>query len=119
MSTTQTISNTRLSGTQVFSFTNSAAGVSNALVTIDRTVNGGLNTLTSADTLIIDVQRSLDGTTWQEAAGITCVGGVIVTKGVTLSQEQISVGLEAVGEAFQITTTASTPVRIAGSVVYS
>ncbi|MGZ4519098.1 MAG: hypothetical protein ACXVXP_05910 [Mycobacteriaceae bacterium] len=119
MSVTQTIANTRLTGTQTFPFTNSQAGATNALVTIDRTVTGGLNSLTTADTLVIEVQRSLDGTTWQEAGGITCQGGVIVTKGVTLAKETLSVGLESVGEAFQIITTASTPVRIAGTVVYS
>lgn len=119
MAVTQTIPNTRLNGTQTFPFTNSQAGATNALVTIDRTVSGGLNSLTSGATLFIDVQRSLDGVTWEEAGGITCQGGVIVTKGVTLSQEQLSVGLDAVGEAFQIITTASTPVRIAGTVVYS
>jgi hypothetical protein len=119
VSTTQTIPNTRLTGTQTFPFTNSQPGATNALVTIDRTVSGGLNSLTAADTLTIEVQRSLDGVTWQEAGGITCQGGAIVTKGVTLSQEQIAVGLDSVGEAFQIITTASTPVRITGTVVYS
>ena len=119
MAVTQTINNTRLTGTQTFKFTNSQAGMTNALVTIDRTVNGGLNSLTTNDTLQINVERSLDGVTWTQAGGITCVGGTIVVKGVTLSQEQLSVGLEDVGEQFRFTTVASTAVRIAGTVVYS
>ena len=119
MSTSQSFGPIRLSGTQVHTFTNSQPGDTNALVTIDRTVNGGLNSLTSADTLQISVDRSLDGVNWTNVAGITCVGGVIVTKGVTLSQEQIAIGLDAVGEAFRFTTIASTAVKVAGTVVYS
>lgn len=120
MAVTQNINNTRLTGTQTFNFTNSQAGATDALVTIDRTISGGLNSLTSADTLQIEVQRSLDGVTWAEAGGITCVGGTITTsKGTTINTETIDVGLEAVGEAFRFITTASTPVRISGTVVYS
>jgi hypothetical protein len=119
MAVTQTIPNTRLTGTHVFAFTDSQPGATDALLTIDRTVSGGLNSLTSADTLTISVERSLDGVMWQQAGGITCQGGLIVTKGHTLSREALDVGLEAVGEKFRVTTTASVPVRIAGTVVYS
>jgi hypothetical protein len=119
MPTTQNINNIRLSGTRTFDFVNSQPGVDTALVTIDRTVNQGLNSLSPNDTLTIEVQRSLDGVTWAQAAAITCLGGALVVKGVTLAEEQLSVGLEEVGEAFRIITTATSSVRIAGTVVYS
>ena len=120
MAVTQTITNTRLSGSKTFNFTNTPDGVSNALVTIDRTVSGGLNSLTAADTLTISVDRSTDGgVTWAPAAGITCQGGTYVVKGVTLSQETLAVGIDAADTGYRINTVASTPVRIAGTVVYS
>jgi hypothetical protein len=119
MASSQAIPNIRLTGTHVFSLVDSQPGDTDALLVIDRTVSGGLNSLTSADTLTISVERSLDGVTWQQAGGITCRGGVIVTKGHTLTQDTLDVGLEAVGERFRITTVASTPVRIAGTVFYS
>jgi hypothetical protein len=120
MAVTQNIPSTRLTGPQTFNFTNTPAGADHAMVTIDRTVSGGLNTLTPADTLTITVDRSADGgTTWQEAAGITCQGGVIVTKGVTLATETLTVGIDAADTGYRIRTVASTPVRIAGTVVYT
>lgn len=120
MAVTQTIPSTRLTGPQTFNFSNTPAGANDALVTIDRTVSGGLNSLTTADTLTISVDRSPDGgTTWLPAAGITCVGGTIVTKGVTITKDTLDVGIDDADTGFRINTVASTPVRIAGTVVYS
>jgi hypothetical protein len=120
VSVTQNISNTRLTGPQTFNFSNTPPGANDALVTIDRTVTGGLNSLTNADTLTISIDRSPDGgTTWIPAAGITCIGGVIVTKGVTLAKETLAVGIDDANTGFRINTDASIPVRIAGTVVYS
>ena len=87
MATTFTIPLTTLSvGSQTFG--PSAAGDSESVITItiDRTVPGGLNSLTSASILAVDVQESLDGgTTWQDLGGWTTPGGVITIKGVQAS----------------------------------
>lgn len=118
--TTQNIPNTLLNGQQTFNFANTAQAYSWATVTIDRTVNGGLNSLTTADHLDISIDASPDGgTTWHNLAGITCVGGVLTTKGVTQTTETFQVGISNVGEGFRVNTNASTSVRIAGSIVYS
>lgn len=120
MATTQSIPNTRLSGSQTFNFNPPPAGTLWAQVTIDRTVTGGLNSLTTADSLTVTVDRSTDGgVTWTNAAGITCVGGALVTKGVTQTTEELTVGIDATDTGYRINTTASTPVRIAGQVDYT
>lgn len=123
MSVTQSIPNTRVSGSHTFTLTNTAAVFTSAQVNIDRTVNGGLNALTTADTLTIAVDYSLDGgTTWLGIASCDLVGGVIITKGVTLASDLFEVGIGRpfpIGTGFRVRTTASTPVRVAGTVVYN
>lgn len=120
MSTQQAIPNVLRTGTQTLNFSNTPAGATNAKVTIDRTVASGLNALAATETFEIVIERSTDGgSTWVQAAGITCQGGVMVTKGVTLAQETLTVGIPGPGTGFRITTTASTPVRIAGTVDYT
>jgi hypothetical protein len=110
----------RLTGSQTFNFTPPPPGTTNAQVTIDRTVNGGLNTLTLVDTLTIAIDRSVNGgASWVPASSITTPGSTIVTKGVTLASDQIAVGIDPEDTDFRVTTTASTPVRIAGTVVYT
>jgi hypothetical protein len=48
-----------------------------ARITIDRTVTGGLNSLTTATTIDITIWQSDDGgTTWFGGGGTTCIGGV-------------------------------------------
>jgi hypothetical protein len=115
----QNIPNTRLTGQQTFNFTNTAQAWNNATLVIDRTINGGLNSLTTADTLTLSVDRSTDGgTTWRPVAAITCIGGVLVTKGVTLASETLGVGVGNVGDGFRVTAVPSTPVRVAGTFTY-
>lgn len=122
---TQTISNTRLSGSQSFTFTNTAAPMTECDISIDRTVNGGLNSLPTPtpDALIVNVDYSTDnGATWINVAGASWTGGTFVTKGVTLATESIGIGIGQpfpVGTMFRFDTTAAQPVRIAGTVVYS
>ena len=117
------IPNTLLSGQQTFNFPGTNASYTNALVTIDRTIAGGLNSLNSADTLTIAIDYSTNGgTSWLNIAGSTLQGGTIVTKGVTLAQDTLAVGIGhafPIGTLFRVDTSASTPVRIAGTVVYS
>ena len=123
MSQSINIPNTLLTGQQQFSFAGTNASYTNALVTIDRTITGGLNSLTTSDTLTISIDYSTDsGATWLNVAGKTMLGGVIVTKGVTLTTETLGIGIGQpfpIGTQFRVDTNASTPVRIAGTVVYS
>jgi hypothetical protein len=124
MTVTQSIPNTRLTGTQTFTFQNTAQPWTNCLITIDRTVTGGLNSLTPTDTLDISIDYSPDGgTNWVNVSAQKLVGGSFVVKGVTVPTESdLAIGIGQpfpVGTAFRLNTTASTPVRIAGTVVYS
>lgn len=58
-------------------------------LTIDRTVAGGLNSLTSASTLAVTVDQSNDGgTTWANLSGAAWTGGIQTDKhGVTRTAE--------------------------------
>jgi hypothetical protein len=116
------IPNVRLSGNDVNTFSKVPAGTEWVLISIDRAVAGGLNSLTTADTLTVNIDRSMDnGATWAlSVAGIAgAVGGVLVTKGVTRRWETITVGVPGDGATFRISTIAPTPVRIAGTVDYT
>lgn len=123
MSFTQTITNTRVSGQHTFTLQNTAQAWTNAAVAIDRTPNGGLNSLTTADTLDISIDYSPDGgTTWVNVAGVTLLGGTIVVKGVTLTEDDLAIGIGVPfpgGTGFRVNTNASKAVRVAGTVVYS
>lgn len=119
MATTQNIPNTRLTTAQLFEFAKTPVGAQWALITIDRTISGGLNSLTIAETLEIDIERSTDGGgTWTPVAGITAIGGVLVTKGITRATETLTVGIPASDTVFRINVIPSTPVRVAGTVDY-
>ena len=123
MPVTQSIPNQRLTGQQTFNFTNTAQPWTNATLSIDRTVSGGLNSLTPADTLTVAIDYSPDGgTNWKNIGGSTLQGGTVTTKGVVTATDTLSVGIGqqfAVGTAFRVNTDASTPVRVTGTVVYS
>ena len=124
MTVTQTIPNTRLTGSQTFNFTNTAQPWTDATVSIDRTISGGLNAAASTLTLNISIDYSPDGgTTWLNIGGSTLQGGTIITKGVTLTTDTLDVGIGVpfpVGTGFRVNTTVNgAAVRIAGTVVYS
>lgn len=123
MAVTQNIPNTLLSGSQTFTFLNTDQVWGNAQITIDRTVTGGLNTLTSVDTLAINFDYSPDGgTSWLNIGGSTLQGGTVVTKGFTTNTDTLAIGQGQpfpTGTGFRVRTTASTSVHIAGTVVYS
>lgn len=94
-----------------------------ASVVIDRTVAGGLNSLTSASVLNIEIDVSADGgTTWQtqvSTAPAGFVGGAIPAKGGgNRTSENLGVtGLSAGTEArVLVTVTGPSSVAIAGSV---
>jgi hypothetical protein len=121
----QNIPNQRLTGSQSFLMATTQAPFTNAAITVDRTVNGGLNTLTLTDTLTVGIDYSPDGgTAWVAVAAFTLPGGTFVTKGVTQTQDFLAIGAPGgdpfpVGTAFRINTLASTPVRITATVTYS
>jgi hypothetical protein len=123
--TTQKLTNVLLTWTQTNVLNNSQTGQTNADVVIDRTISGGLNSLTSADTLTITIDRSFDGgQTWDErsSVGQTYRGGLIPFPpskgGGNQSQEEFAVGIDGV-TTFRLTTVASTPVRITATITYS
>src|SRR4051812_46451187 len=89
----QNIPNQRLTGSQSFLFSATQVLFTNADVTIDRSVNGGLNSLTIGDTLTIGLDYSPDGgTVWVVVAALTLPGGTFTTKGVTQTQDELTIG---------------------------
>lgn len=57
-------------------------GAAFVTISIDRTVSGGLNSLTNATQLTLNVFESTDGgTMWVMTASTTCVGGVFTMHG--------------------------------------
>lgn len=83
-----------------------------ASVSIDRTLTGGLNSLTSASSLTVDVQWSADGgTTWNDAVSSPLPGGIFQAKGGgQLNTDTLNVsGLSAVLNSARVVCTASGP----------
>jgi len=92
--TTINIPNRRLQvGTTEFGPTSIPDGAVFATIDIDRTVSGGLNSLTGATQLVLNVFESLDGgTTWINAASTTCIGGIFTMHGgVTVTDNNVGV----------------------------
>lgn len=77
MSTTTTIPLVTLpAGSRTFGPANAADTETSITLTIDRTVAGGLNSLTTASLLSVDVQQSDDGgTTWLDLGNWGTDGG--------------------------------------------
>lgn len=92
------------------------------VLTIDRTVTGGLNSLTSATAVAITVEQSSDGgITWVLAVGSTFPGGLISAgrAGGTLTANTANVDLTA-GTSRLVrasVTVTGTPVAVAGTLV--
>lgn len=92
-------------------------------LTIDRTVAGGLNSLTSATTISIAIDQSNDGgTTWQNLASASGIaGGTVLGKGgVTETQATVWTQLNP-GTSRQLRLTAivagPSSVTVSGSIV--
>lgn len=123
----QTIPSTRIpSGEHIFALQPTQALFTDAAVTIDRTINGGLNSLATGSTVSIYIDYSPDGgTTWVQRGGLDGIqGGNLVTKGVTQTTETFTVSSFGdqpypIGSNFRVRTEASTAVRVAGTVEYS
>lgn len=90
------------------------------LLTVDRTVAGGLNSLDQTTTLEVDVNSSSDGgNTFQNEASFTTTGGTFVGRGGTLNTNVLAVeGLGGQGTVVQIVTTVGGPsaIVVSGSI---
>jgi hypothetical protein len=122
---TQTINipSTLFTGHQVTAFPGTNQQYSGALLTIDRTITSGLNGLAATDFFTYVIDYSIDnGANWIMLCGDRLRGGIDIAKGVQHNTDLMSVGYDGplpIGTQFQVTTDATTPVRIAGSMVYS
>jgi len=91
------------------------------VMTIDRTVAGGLNSLTGATAVQVDVMQSNDGgATWALRAGASMPGGIILSKGVANTTSVVEVDLApGTGRKLKATVTVSGPssVAVAGTLV--
>lgn len=89
--------------------------------TIDRTVTGGLNSLTAASTLAAETDISLDGgVTWQELGAWTTIGGTILQKGVPCTVTGGTIKPLPAGTSRQARATVTvggTSITVAGSLV--
>lgn len=93
-------------------------GAAFVTISIDRTVTGGLNSLTSATTLTLDVFESLDGgTTWIMAGEALCVGGTFTMHGgLPVNFNDLGVMIySGATDAKASVTIAGTSVTIAGT----
>jgi hypothetical protein len=108
-----------------------ATSSTKATITLDRTVAGGLNSLTSASTLTFQIQSSPDGTTWNNEVsnvGAPFVGGttdpetVNPKTGTTKTTETVGVnGLNAGTTEVRCIATVAGPssIVVAGSITVS
>ena len=100
-------------GTRDFGPANLADSDTNALLTIDRTIPGGFNSLTASTTCQISIYQSNDGgNTWDQRASSGFQGGIIINRGQQANIAAVSVSL-APGTGRQ----ARAEVVIAGSAV--
>jgi len=96
---------------------NAADAETGIVLTIDRTVAGGLNSLTPASTVAVNVFQSNDGgVTWMQLVGATMPGGVV---GLGHATSDVRTGLFP-GTSRKLKATvivAGTPVAVAGTLV--
>lgn len=111
-------------GTRRFGPANLADSDTLAVITIDRTVTGGLNAAPGTTQVVILVEQSSDGgTTWFPRASTSMAGGIFTDRGTggTLTANDVGVTLEAgTGrQARAAVTVSGAPVAVAGSLVIS
>jgi hypothetical protein len=96
---------------------------SQAVINIDRTLAGGLNSLTTNSVLDVTVQSSPDaGTTWTNEAEATFPGGVFSDRHGQVNTNILTVnGLDGGRNSARVITVVTGPssIRIAGSCVVS
>lgn len=99
------------------------ASISDAIslvdIQIDRTVTGGLNSLTSATQFSLSMLQSNDGgSTWNPLFSTSAVGGIIVNRNGTVNTNDVGGSLRA-GTGREIkgnVTVTGTSVAVAGSI---
>lgn len=87
-------------------------------ISIDRTVSGGLNSLTGTSQLTLDVFESLDGgTTWIMAGEALCIGGSFTMHGgLPVNSNDIGVMIyPGATHAKASVTVAGTSITVAGT----
>jgi len=92
------------------------------LLSIDRTVAGGLNSKTAATTIFIESWQSGDGgATWQSLAANTVVGGIFTKGGTQINTDHVGTGLNpGTGRLVRASVTVSgASVAVAGSLTTS
>lgn len=89
-------------------------------ITCDRTVAGGLNSLTEDSTLAVLIQSSGDnGATWKDEAGATWVGGIYTGRNGQLNTDYVNVsGIDDAANRVQMIATVAgpSPIAIAGTI---
>lgn len=126
MATTVTIPLTTLAvGPHTAGPSTVGSNLQSVTLTIDRTVAGGLNSLTSSSVLSISFDMSTDGgTTWQNIGVTNPIGGIINHHGGQLNTEVDSVQLGDVGAAGRkiravVTVQGPSSIAVAGSLTTS
>jgi hypothetical protein len=106
-------------GVRDFGPTNVADAETSVLLTIDRTVTGGLGSLTSGSAVAVDVMQSNDGgATWVLNVGGTFPGGPPITGSWATGTLSVSLA-PGTGRKLKATVTVSGPssVAVAGTLV--
>lgn len=93
-------------------------------ILVDRSVSGGLDSLSSSDTVTVAFLYSLDGgSTFNGCGGATWQGGPLpIVKGVPDESEELAIGMGQpfpVGTVFRFDTNATASVRLSATVTYS
>lgn len=110
-------------GARTFGPFNINPNSSQAVITLDRTVAGGLNSLDATSVLTVTVQSSPDGgTTWNDEVSATFPGGVYSKNGVQVNSAVLTVqGLDGGRNSCRVQTVVSGPssIVVAGTAVVS
>ena len=94
-----------------------------AIVTLDKTVAGGMNSLTAASSMDITIQSSPDGTTWNDEikdTGIACGPIIDFRTGLAYTSWNLSVtGLDpaAIRVRAVVVVTGPAAIAVAGTIV--
>lgn len=91
-------------------------------LTLDRTVAGGLNSLTSSTTLEVMVNSSTDGVNFVNEGGFTTIGGIISNRNGQIDANLLTInGMGGQGVQVEVVATVGGPssVVIDGSLVLS
>jgi len=124
MAGTLTIPSVNLpNGARTFGPANVADTDVTTVLTVDRTVAGGLNSLTAASTIETLVEQSNDGgTTWFTLVDGTWFGGAVPVKGggtATTAQIAVTYGPGTGRQTRATLTVAGGPIRVQGSLTTS